>query len=149
MRCSPAEVVAAYLVAVSQLTRPDASGLWPVTIGQLPIELPDNRVALFNPETQTEGRNPRTNETYLRGLVQIRVQSKPQSAGYEKIMLLLRALEDVNSPVLVTTRVPAVETVVLYSVVLQSGPMYMGQDEKNQRENHVMNYSVIVQNSGG
>lgn len=138
---SPAECLAAYLVAQGVLTRPATAGAWPVTTTTMPDEGPDNRVSIMNPDAENQGKNPRTGEQYTSDICQIRVRSVPASVGMAKMKEILARLAPIIATA-VTTNVP--ESVIIVSVTLVSGPAYMGQDEKNTRQNHVMNVKVPI-----
>ena len=141
MMSSAAEVLAAYLVAEGLATRPKPVAAWPVSVNAMPPDAPDNRLTIYNSGAESQAKNHRTGETYLEHECQIRVRSKPGSPGYQKLMEILEKLS-VLYAVMVTTDVP--ETVQLLSVTHKSGPMFLTQEENNQRIHHVMTVSVLI-----
>ncbi len=138
---SPAEVLTALLVARGLATRPATLGSWPVTTSSMPDDEPDNRITIYNTAMPVDGKLHKTGETLVRPNCQIRVRSKPSSAGWKKLAEILNDILPLISQDVTTNDAVSVSIVVIN---LLSGPAHIGQEEKNQRQHHTANVELVL-----
>lgn len=154
-----ADILAGYLTAAEWLRYPDHTGpavvqKWPVYIGRLPHG-PDAKVAavaITDTSGRTQDRIMRTGEVVRHPGVQIRTRGPSYPLAFEQLQKIHYACTEDYEPSMpdvqrIRRALVVLEGIWQYrieSVVVTSGPMFMGTDTDTLLHNFSMNAVVTI-----
>lgn len=130
MNCTPAEIVAAFIIDAGLGIRPSVAGDWRTTFGFMPAELPDKRITTYDLPPEIQGKIFEDGESVERPMVQIRTRALDYRDGQVRLKAITDAL---SAAVDVPLTVNSVSVRLIAATVVQP-PGYIGQEEKNLRQ---------------
>lgn len=137
---SPAQVIAALLVAEGLVTRPSQNLDWPVQVGTEPKQ-PDNTVTIYDTGEDQDSRSMNGNRTSW-PTIQIRIRSEDYPTGWDKGIAIQELLDSVaNASAAVGTDIWHIQTVHVISALVP-----IGRQEENLRYLFVINAALNLQN---
>lgn len=141
MNCTPAEIVAAFIVAQGLGVAPSTAGDWRTTFGSMPSDPPDKRITAYDLAPETQGKIFNTGESVERPLVQIRARALDYRDGRVKLKAITDALSIASNVALTVNSVSV--TLIAATVIQPAG--YIGQEEKNTRQLYTAVVKLAIQ----
>jgi len=139
MANSPADILAEFLVFRGHATRPAANGLWTIYVDNMPTER-DQAICIYNTDGVKQGRGMRSQQTWERPGIQVRVRGLDKSTPRAK-MESLRAFFDTLAK---ETIIVGGNAYTLWCISRVGGILYMGQEETKLRENYTSNFLLSL-----
>lgn len=146
MNATPAEVIAKLLIDGGIGTKPEVpdnpATEWPVTYHNMPDELPNDRITVFNTGFMTEGVDMGSGLGVRKPTIQVRIRAMNDAKAWVKGRQIETLLEQVDiTSVTVTTQEPD-EAWIIQSVLLTIPLIHIGQEEVGRRQIYTINAKV-------
>jgi hypothetical protein len=127
---SPAQILAAHLIAAGLGTDPDNGGEWPCYIALLP-DKPDNLLVIYDTAGTIDGRIMATGETVEHPGIQVLVRGKTHPVAWAKVRAVKEALDAINRTTVTVTGPTDTEYRVL-GAHQRGTPLALGQDDNGR-----------------
>ena len=134
---SPADVLAAYLLAAGITADRVAAGDWSTYVSHMP-EKPDNAVALYDVSPLKDGRM-RDGTVVQHFSVQILVRSRVRSTGWSKMQIIAGSMDTVDRNVVMCNGT----NYRIQTVTRASGPTDLGEEEESSKKRRLFTLNVV------
>lgn len=141
---SPAELIQRFLVAAGVGSATSGTSAWKVYRDKQPAEQPDECITVYETTPVQDGRIMRTGEWIGHPGIMLNVRALTSDAAKEKLQAIKTALAGIGyTPVTITTGSGSPFDIVLASFMLVSGPVPLGEDDKNRKE-YTLNGTLTI-----
>lgn len=134
---SPADVLAAYLLAAGITTDRVAAEDWSTYVSHMP-ETPDNAVALYDTSPLKDGRM-RDDTVVHHFSVQVLVRSRVRSTGWSKMQVIAGSMDTIDRNVVTCNGTDY----QIQAVTRASGPTDLGEEEESSKKRRLFTLNVV------